>query len=131
MPSTIRRSSEEAQDTWVKAHDSAVDQYGEGERAHRTAYSALKHKFEKIGDRWRKKRGGAKGPSDAQARKSTPQSRQRPAKTAEGVDANAGKQHLYEVAKDLGIEGRSSMTKNQLVDAIKKANRRETAKSRQ
>ena len=130
MPSTIRRSPAEAQDTWVKAHDSAVEQYGEGERAHRTAFSALKHKFEKVGDRWRKKRGGAKGPSDAQARKSTPQSRRRPTKTAEGVDANASKQHLYEVAKDLGVQGRSSMNKSELVDAIKKANRRKTAQAR-
>ncbi|HEX6470824.1 MAG TPA: ChaB family protein [Streptosporangiaceae bacterium] len=130
MPSTIRRSSPKARDTWTKAHDSAVDQYGEGERAHRTAYSALKHKFEKIGDRWRRKRGGAKGPSDEQARKSAPRSRQRPAKTAEGVDANASKRHLYEVAKELGIEGRSSMTKKQLVDAIKKENRRRTARAR-
>lgn len=130
LPSTIRRSSTEAQDTWVKAHDSAVEQYGEGERAHRTAYSALKHKFEKVGDRWRKKRGGAKGPSDAQARKSTPQARRSPVKTAEGVDANASKEHLYEVAKELGVEGRSSMNKSQLVTAIKKANRRKTAQSR-
>jgi cation transport regulator ChaB len=130
MPSTIRRSPAEAQDTWVKAHDSAVEQYGEGERAHRTAFSALKHKFEKVGDRWRRKRGGAKGPSDAQARKSTPQSRRSPAKTAEGVDANASKEHLYQVAKDLGIEGRSSMNKSQLVNAIKKANRRKTAQAR-
>jgi cation transport regulator ChaB len=130
MPSTIRRSPAEAQDTWAKAHDSAVEQYGEGERSHRTAFSALKHKFEKIGDRWRRKSGGAKGPSDAQARKSTPQSRSRPTKTAEGVDANASKEHLYEVAKELDIEGRSSMNKGQLVDAIKKANRRKTARSR-
>lgn len=130
MPSTIRRSPKEAQDTWVKAHDSAVEQYGEGERAHRTAFSALKHKFEKAGDRWRKKSGGRKGPSDRQAAKDTPQARSRPAKTAEGVDANASKQHLYEMAKELGVEGRSSMTKDQLVDAIKKANRRKTAQAR-
>jgi cation transport regulator ChaB len=130
MPSTIRRSSSRAQDTWAKAHDSAVEQYGEGERAHRTAFSALKHTFEKVGDRWRRKRGGAKGPSDAQARKSTPEARRRPAKTAEGVDAGASKQHLYQVAKELNIQGRSSMTKDELVDAIKKANRRKTAQSR-
>jgi hypothetical protein len=59
-----------------------------------------------------------------------PEARRRPAKTAEGVDANAGKQHLYEVAKELGIEGRSSMSKTQLVDAIKKANRGRTARAR-
>jgi cation transport regulator ChaB len=130
IPSTIRRSASQARDTWAKAHDSAVEKYGEGERAYRTAYSALKHKFEKVGDRWRRKPGGAKGPSDTQARKSTPQARRRPAKTAEGVDANASKEHLYQVAKELGVHGRSSMNKNELVAAIKKANRRKSAQAR-
>ena len=45
MPETIKRSPRKAQETWAKAHDSAVEQYGEGERAHRTAFSALKHSF--------------------------------------------------------------------------------------
>lgn len=130
MPSTIRRSSSQAQDAWAKAHDSAVEKYGEGERAVRTALSALKNKFEEVGDRWQNKRGGTKVRSGAQARKRTPRAGRRPAKTAEGVDAGASKDHLYQVAKDLGIEGRSSMTKNELVTAIKKANRRKTAQSR-
>jgi cation transport regulator ChaB len=124
LPSTLRRSPKEAQETWIKAHDSAVSTYGEGERAHRTAFAALKHSFEKVGDHWERK--SRRGPSDAQAEKSTP----RPGKTAEGVDANASKQHLYDVAARLGVTGRSKMTKEQLVDAIKKANRRATAKAR-
>ncbi|GAA4197900.1 ChaB family protein [Microbispora amethystogenes] len=124
LPSTLERSPKEAQETWIKAHDSAVETYGEGERAHRTAFSALKHSFEKVGDHWEKKKG--RGPSDEQAKKSTP----KPGKTAEGVDANASKQHLYDVATRLGIPGRSKMTKDELVDAIKKANRRATAKAR-
>lgn len=65
MPSTIRRSSKQAQNTWAKAHDSAVETYGEGERAHRTAFAALKHSYEKVGDHWEHK--GDTGPSDAQA----------------------------------------------------------------
>ncbi|HEU4426809.1 MAG TPA: ChaB family protein, partial [Pilimelia sp.] len=65
MPSTIRRSPKKAQETWAKAHDSAVESYGEGERSHRTAFSALKHSFEKVGDHWEPKE--RKGPSDAQA----------------------------------------------------------------
>jgi cation transport regulator ChaB len=52
LPSTLRRSSEKAQRTWSEAHDSAVQTYGEGERAHRTAFAALKHSFEKVGDHW-------------------------------------------------------------------------------
>lgn len=39
--------------------------YGEGARAHRVAYAALKHEYEKKGDRWVNK--GWKGPSDPQA----------------------------------------------------------------
>ncbi|GAA4232266.1 hypothetical protein FHR32_007623 [Streptosporangium album] len=74
---------------------------------------------------WRP-RQGRKGPSDAQAARHTP----KPGKTAEGVDAKASKHHLYDVAKRLDIGGRSTMTKDQLVDAIKKANRKATAKSR-
>ena len=126
LPSTLKRSPKKAQRTWSKAHDSAVESYGEGERAHRTAYSALKHGYEKVGDHWEGKDGGKKGPSDAQAKKSTPKQ----GKTAAGVDANASKSHLYDVAKKLDISGRSKMDKSELVDAIKKANAKATRKSR-
>jgi cation transport regulator ChaB len=124
MPSTLQRSPKKAQETWSKAHDSAVETYGEGERAHRTAFSALKHTHEKVGDHWEPK--GDRGPSDRQAAGGRRTSR----KTAEGVDANASKEHLLDVAKRLDIRGRTRMTKSELVDAIKKANRRQTAKSR-
>ena len=128
LPSTLRRSPKKAQETWSKAHDSAVREYGEGQRAHRTAFAALKHSFEKVGDHWEPK--GRKGPSDAQASRSTPSSRKsRP--TAAGVDANASKSHLMDVAKKLGVSGRSRMTKDELVNAIKKANEGKTARSRQ
>ncbi|MEO3819698.1 ChaB family protein [Plantactinospora sp. B24E8] len=121
MPSTLRRSPKKARDTWAKAHDSAVESYGEGERAHRTAFAAVKHSFEKVGDHWEAK--GRKGPSDAQT------ARRRPAGstgTAGGVDANATKEHLMDVARRLDVRGRSRMTKAELVDAIRKANNRRT-----
>jgi cation transport regulator ChaB len=124
MPSTLRRSPEKAQRTWSEAHDSAVQTYGEGERAHRTAFAALKHSFEKVGDHWEPKEH--KGPSDAQAARRT--ARQGP--TAGGVDANASKQHLYDLAKRLDIPGRSSMSKEELVDALQKANERATRAKR-
>jgi len=126
LPSTIQRSPKKAQRTWSKAHDSAVKEYGEGERAHRTAFSALKHSFEKVGDHWEPKAGGKKGPSDKKAAGG----RGSKAKTAEGVDANASKEHLKGVAKKLDVKGRSTMSKSELVKAIKKANRKATAKSR-
>ncbi|MDN4171597.1 ChaB family protein [Nocardioides sp. SOB77] len=127
LPSTLQRSPKKAQRTWSKAHDSAVEEYGEGERAHRTAFSALKHSFEKVGDHWEAK--DEKGPSDKQASKSGGSAR-KGGRTAEGVDANATKKHLMDVAKRLDISGRSTMNKDELVDAITKANRKETRKSR-
>jgi hypothetical protein len=126
LPSTIQRSPKKAQRTWSKAHDSAVKEYGDGERAHRTAFSALKHSFEKVGDHWEPKSGGKKGPSDKKAAGG----RGSKAKTAEGVDANASKDHLKSVAKKLDVKGRSKMSKSELVSAIKKANRKATAKAR-
>jgi hypothetical protein len=46
------------------------------------------------------------------------------------VDANASKKHLYELAQRLEVPGRSSMSKEQLVEAIDRANQRETARAR-
>ena len=125
LPSTLRRSPKKAQDTYVKAHDAAVDEYGEGRRAHQTAFAAVKHSFEKVGDHWEPK--GRKGPSDAQAARSH---RDRPTKTASGVDANASKDHLMDVARKLDISGRSTMTKSQLVSAIQRANARADRRAR-
>ena len=122
MPGTLRRSPKKAQDTYVKAHDAAVKEYGEGERAHRTALSAVKHSFEKVGDHWEPK--AKKGPSDAKAAGG----RGTEAKTAGGVDANASKSHLLDVAKRLDISGRTTMKKAELVAAIQKANRRSGTK---
>jgi len=65
LPKTLQRSDKHAQEIWKKAHDSAVETYGEGGRAHRVAYAALKHQYEKKGNRWVKK--AEKGPSDPQA----------------------------------------------------------------
>jgi cation transport regulator ChaB len=127
LPSTLKRSPQKAQRTWIEAHDSAVDEYGEGERAHRTAFSALKHSYEKVGDHWEAK--GHKGPSDKQASKRGGAAR-RGGRTAEGVDANATKEHLMEVARRLDISGRSRMRKDELVEAIQRANRRETSEAR-
>jgi hypothetical protein len=52
LPGTLRRSSQEAQQTFAQARDSAVRSYGEGDEAQRAAYVRLKEKFEKRGDHW-------------------------------------------------------------------------------
>ncbi len=125
LPSTLKKSPAKAQRTFAKVHDAAAEQYGEGERAHRTAYDALKHSFEKVGDHWEQK--AEKGPSDSRARSGGPNPK---GTSAEGVDANASKAHLMDVARRLDIAGRSTMTKTQLVNAIKKANRRASSRTR-
>ena len=130
MPSTLQRSSKKARDTWGRAHDNAVESYGEGERAHRTAFSALKHSFEKVGDHWEPKK--KKGPSDPQAKKKGRQARAGRGKTYGGVDVEGhSKQELMERARRLGVDGRSRMTKQQLGEALAKASARKTAKARQ
>ncbi len=117
LPDTLRRSSAKAQSTWIKAHDNAVETYGEGERAHRTAFSAVKHSFEKVGDRWEPKK--EKGPSDPQAAKSGAKARRAAEETLGGVDFYGNtKGELYERARKLGIQGRSNMSKRDLARAI-------------
>jgi hypothetical protein len=117
LPGTLKRSPKKAQETWAKTHDSAVETYGEGERAHRTAFSSLKHSFEKVGDHWEPK--DEKGPSDAQAAKSGREARDSDTPTAGGVDVRgSSKDELYQRAKRLDVKGRSKMTKQELGRAI-------------
>ncbi|WP_304452970.1 ChaB family protein [Nocardiopsis sp. YSL2] len=129
LPDTLKRSPEKAQRTWIKAHDSAVDEYGEGERAHRVAFAALKHTYQKKGDRWVPKQ--RPGPSDAQAENpDAARARGRDEPTAGGVDANASKKELYRQARDLDISGRSKMDKDELVDALRRESERRTSRAR-
>ena len=123
LPSPLQRSPDKAQRTFAKTYDSAVDTYdGDESRAARTAYAAVKHSYEKVGDHWEPK--DETGPSDAGGRGSRDDTRG-------GVDANASKRHLYEVAQRLDVPGRSSMSKDELVDAIDAANQRATARARE
>ena len=124
LPSTIQRSDEHAQDVYGETLASAEATYGDGERAHRTAFAALKHQYEKVGDHWEAKEHS--GPSDRGAEQGGPGAHP----TAGGVDANASKAHLMDVARRLDVSGRSSMTKAQLVEAIQKANDRATREAR-
>jgi cation transport regulator ChaB len=118
LPSTLKRSPAKAQRTWIKAHDSAVETYGEGERAHRTAFSAVKHSFEKVDDHWEPKK--EKGPSDPQAAKSAPESAEG-GKTYGGVDVRGNsRDELYQRARKLGVKGASRMKKAELAEAIAK-----------
>ena len=120
LPRPVRKSSKKAQRTFAKAHDSAVETYGEGAAAHRTAYSALKHTHEKKGDRWVAK--DEKGPSDPRAK--DPEARKREGqkdvtRTFGGIDVLGNtKRELYERAKRAGVPGRSRMSKEELAEAL-------------
>jgi cation transport regulator ChaB len=123
MPRTIKKSPPKAQRTYEETLESAEKTYkGDEERAHRAAYAALKHSYEKVGDHWEKKKGGRKGPSDPQAkRRGRANSRGR---TAGGVDVEGHtKDELMARAKKLGVKGRSRMTKMELGQAIARKQR--------
>ena len=117
LPDTLKRSPKKAQETWVKTHDSAVDQYGEGERAHRTAFSSLKHSYEKVDDHWEKK--DEAGASDPRSAIGGQRARRGESETFGGVDLYGNtRAELYERARRLGVTGRSKMDKKELARAI-------------
>ncbi|HZT92657.1 MAG TPA: ChaB family protein [Gaiellaceae bacterium] len=117
LPDTLKRSPAKAQRQFAKTHDAAAEEYGEGERAYRTAYASLKHNFEKVGDHWEPK--DEPGPSDPRSTKTTAQKRRGVGETYGGVDAiGHTKAELYERARALGIGGRSTMSKDELARAI-------------
>lgn len=98
LPSTLERSPDKVQRTYEKTLDNAHDEYDSGERAHRTAWASVKNAAERKGDHWELKGGGAGGSSSQ----------------------GATKQELYEKTKELGIDGRSSMSKDELEKAIER-----------
>ncbi len=113
LPGTIQRSPAKAQRTFAKTLESAHEQYDSEERAHRTAFAAVKHSFEKVGDHWEPK--DEKGPSDERARRGGTGG----GESAGGVDVlGHTKQELYDRARQLGVKGRSSMSKHELGRAI-------------
>jgi cation transport regulator ChaB len=128
LPSTLQRSPKKVQDAYAKTLDSAEESYDSEQRAHRTAWSSVKHIAEKQGDHWELK--DEPGPSDAQAARGGKAARDRPKTTHGGVNANKTKDELLKDARKAGIEGRSKMNKDELADALRKHSDRETAKAR-
>ena len=117
LPGTLKRSPAKAQRTYSETLDSAEETYDSEARAHQTAWSAVKHSFEKVGDHWEPK--DEKGPSDPQSKQRGAAARNRPKRTYGGIDVEGNtKQQLYERAKRAGVDGRSRMTKSELADAL-------------
>ncbi|MGH3575617.1 MAG: ChaB family protein, partial [Pseudonocardiaceae bacterium] len=94
------------------------------------AFAALKHTHQKVGDHWEPKDDA--GPSDERAKGGVdPETGSPPSgDTAGGVNANASKQELLDQARRLDVRGRSSMNKDELVDALRKASDRKTRQAR-
>lgn len=129
IPSTLKRSPKKARDTYADTLAAAENEYDDEARAHRTAWAAVKHSFEKTGDHWERKENGRRGPSDAQSAKQGAAARQ-PGPTSGGVDEQASKKHLLELAKKAGIRGRTRMTKDELVEALQRSNDSATRRAR-
>ena len=118
LPGTLKRSPAKAQRTYAETLDSAEEQYDSDARAHQTAWKAVKHSFEKVGDHWEAE--GPEGPLRPAVRASAAP---RPAtgrrRTHGGVDVYGNtKEELYERARKAGVKGRSSMSKGELADAL-------------
>ena len=117
LPSTLERSPAKVRRTYEKTLDSAHEEYGDEERAHRTAWGSVKNVAEKKGDHWEPK--ARTGPSDERSKKPASAKRRGEGKTHGGVDVEANsKADLQERAKKAGIKGYSSMNKSDLADAL-------------
>ena len=129
LPSTLQRSPAKVQRAYAETLESAEETYdGDEERAHRAAWSSVKHIAEKQGDHWELK--DEPGPSDSRAEQRGRFAREGRGETHGGVNANKTKDELLEDARRAGIEGRSKMTKDELVEALEKHSERETARAR-
>ncbi len=127
LPSTLERSPKKAQDTYEKTLASAERSYdGDESRAHRAAWAAVKHSFEKVGDHWEPK--DERGPSDPRAAQGGPNA---DGASYRGLDVEGKtKPELLEEAHRLGAHATAKMTKDEVARAIERENERETRKAR-
>jgi hypothetical protein len=117
LPSTIERSPSRAQRTYAKTKARAEKQYGDGERAGRTAYAALKNSFEKVGDHWEPK--AHPGPSDPRSKQPADRKRAGKGETFGGVDVEQHtRKELYERARSMGLPVRTRMKKDEIARVL-------------
>lgn len=120
-----RESLQGSQYIWIAAHDSAVQTYGEGERAHRTPFVASKHIREKMGGDWSTKIN--RGSDDPAISAATD-----PPQRGKGdTHAHISKKKLYEIASRLHIPRRSLMNKKELAEAIRMSGESATTSQRE
>jgi cation transport regulator ChaB len=120
LPSTLERSPKKVQHTYEKTLDNAHEEYGDEQRAHRTAWGAVKNVAEKKGDHWEPK--DETGPSDPRSKQSQKAKREGKGETYGGVDVEGNtRAELVERAKRAGVKGYSSMNKAELGRALARA----------
>ena len=113
VPSTLKRSPGKVRRTYEKTLQSAEEEYGDEERAHRTAWASVKNIAEKKGDHWELK--DKTGPSDPRSKQPAKQKRAGKGETYGGVDVEGNtRAELVERARQAGIRGYSRMNKAEL-----------------
>jgi len=119
LPSTLQRSPKKAQDTYEETLDAAEKTYdGDEERAHRAAWAAVKHSYEKVGDHWEEK--DQRGPSDPRSEEGGPNPTGR---SYGGVDVEGKtKDELLAEGRRLGAHVTTHMTKAQIAEEIERTN---------
>jgi cation transport regulator ChaB len=119
LPSTLRRSPAKVQRTYEKTLDSAHEEYGDEQRAHRTAWGAVKNVAEKKGDHWEQK--DSTGPSDPHSKEPQGRKQRGEGESFGGVDVEGNtRADLAERAKKAGVTGYSTMTKAELGHALQR-----------
>lgn len=127
LPSTLERSPKKAQDTYEKTLEHAEQTYdNDQERAHRVAWAAVKHSFERSGDHWEKK--DENGPSDPRAEQGGPDAS---APSYGGIDVEGKtKVELLDEARREGAHVTTHMKKAEVAEALEKAIHREDRERR-
>ena len=128
LPSTLERSPKKAQDTYEATLASAEKSYdGDEARAHRAAWGAVKHSFEKVGDHWEPK--DERGPSDPRAAEGGPKAS---GPSYGGIDVEGkSKDALLEQARASGAKVTTRMTKAEIATQLERANERATRAARE
>lgn len=124
-PSTLARPPDGARRTWIKAHDSAAEQYAEGEGRKGGVQCAQAHLRD-----GRRPLGARGEPAQGSVRPEGRPPRGQGGRSGEGVDEQAAEARPYEVARRLDVPGRFRMTRRELPVAIRKANRSRSRKAR-
>src|SRR3954451_14853428 len=97
LPSTLERSPAKVRRTYKKSLDSAHEEYGDEQRAHRTAWGSVKNVAEKKGDHREPK--DHTGPSDERSKKTGAAKRRGEGKTHGGVDVEGNRRPNFRSAR--------------------------------